>query len=95
MNSKSKVVAEELERAHEGRLLNLLGSNQSLSKHNKQWKVQYIINMKAVRLVWLLFKLLRIYGIGTISKEASPSSVFYFLCVCYNDWGSDSGIDSF
>lgn len=64
MNSKSKVVPEELERVKQGRLLNLLESNQSLSKPRalKPGERNYIINMKSVRLVLFVFKLLRIYG---------------------------------
>lgn len=64
MNSKSKVVAEELERVNQGRLLNLLESNQSLSKTRglKPGERKYIISIKSVGLVLFVFKLLTIYG---------------------------------
>lgn len=74
MNSKSKVLAEELERVNQGSLLNLLESNQSLSKPRglKPGERKYIINIKAVRLVLFVFKVETIYGRdkfkGSISK---------------------------
>lgn len=49
MNSKSKAVAEELVGAHQGRLLNLLESNQSLLEPRglKPGDGKYIINVNS------------------------------------------------